>query len=176
MVVVVVSNLTGVVVRDELGFAEFVRAEQVNLVRLALLLVGDRADAEDLAQVCLVRMSRRWDRLDEPHAYARTVLASLAVDRWRRLRRLPIAVAMLDRATPGDHAADTVTRSAMLHELRQLPTRQRAVLVLRFYEGWSEAEIAAALGCSPGTVKTHAARGLARLRTQLTQVENGGAG
>ena len=75
---------------------------------------------------------------------------------------------------PGDHAAETVARNAMVHELRRLPVRQRAVLVLRFYEGWSEAEIATALGCSPGTVKTHAARGLARLRTQLALIEDGG--
>jgi RNA polymerase sigma-70 factor (sigma-E family) len=153
--------------RDEPAFALFVRAEGTALVRTAVLLTGDRADAEDLVQVCLVRLAGRWDRVDDPHAYARTVLARLAVDRWRRLRHRPAPVPLSERDAVGDHTPDTVARGAMLHELAQLPPRQRAVLVLRYYEGWSEAEIATALGCSAGTVKTHAARGLARLRDQL---------
>lgn len=151
--------------RDEAGFAAFVRAEGTALVRTAVLLTGDRADAEDLVQVCLVRLAGRWERVDDPHAYARTVLARLAVDRWRRLR--PASVALSERDAVGDATAASVARVALLGELRRLPARQRAVLVLRYYEGWSEAEIAVALGCSAGTVKTHAARGLARLRDRL---------
>ncbi|HEX8001685.1 MAG TPA: SigE family RNA polymerase sigma factor [Mycobacteriales bacterium] len=150
--------------RDEQAFAGFVRAQGTALVRTAFLLVGDRADAEDLTQVALLRLSRRWDRVDDPAAYARTTLARLAVDRWRALRRRPPHLALVDDDRAADPTNAAADRVALLGALRTLPARQRAVLVLRYYEGLSEADIATALGCSAGTVKTHAARGMARLR------------
>lgn len=153
--------------RDEEAFAGFVRAEQTALLRTATLLTGDRGDAEDLVQVALVRVADRWGRIDDPSRYVRTVLARLATDRWRLLRTRTAHVPLSEGDAVADPVGEAVARVAMLRELARLPHRQRAVLVLRYYEGWSEAEIAGALGCSAGTVKTHAARGLARLQERV---------
>jgi RNA polymerase sigma-70 factor (sigma-E family) len=151
-------------------FEDFVRARSAALFRTALLLTGqDRAEAEDLLQGALERAYRRWGRIcraGDPERYVRRILANASTDRWRRLRRRPERELPADAAglAEGDHAADVVERDFLLRALAGLPPRQRAVLVLRYFCDLPEAEIADALGCSAGTVKSQASRALARLR------------
>lgn len=136
-------------------------ARYVSLRRFAFLLCGDWDEAEDLVQVALVRCSSRWHDVEEPHAYVRTAVVR-ASSTWRRRRlRDGSQVPLSDWAAP---AGDSDARLVLLSALRALPLVQRQVLVLRYYEGLSEREIAAALDVAPGTVKSRCARGLAMLR------------
>lgn len=156
------------------GFAEFVAARQAALLRTAYLLTGHAQDAEDLVQTTLVKVVPRWRRIrDNPEPYVRRVMVNENVSRWRRRRwREESTDALPDRlADAADHDDLLAVRSALLG----LAPRQRAVLVLRYYEGLSEAEIAAALGIAPGTVKSQARDGLARLRRALPDVEDVGS-
>jgi RNA polymerase sigma-70 factor (sigma-E family) len=152
------------------AFEDFVRARSGALFRTALLLTGqNRAEAEDLLQGALERAYRRWGRISrsgDPERYVRRVLANASTDRWRRLGRRSEQSLPPEETGPaeGDHAADVAERDFLLRALAGLPPRQRAVLVLRYYCDLPEAEIADALGCSAGTVKSQASRGLARLR------------
>jgi RNA polymerase sigma-70 factor (sigma-E family) len=157
------------------GFREYVVADGSRLLRMAYLLVGDREEAEDLVQLCLVRMWRRWARIDTPHAYAQQILTRLVTDGWRRRLRRPHTVPLADhdRLDDRDPYADVEGRHAVVDGLRSLPARQRAVLVLRYFEQLSEPETAAVLGISVGSVKTHNARGLARLRGLLASTPEG---
>lgn len=152
--------------RDD-GFDSFVADSYPRLVRTAFLLTGDRGHAEDLVQSCLLRTYLGWGRLhdhDNAEAYARTVLFRLW-SRWRRRRwRAEIPTAAIDTATADQKMASVETADLVLRCLMDLPADQRAVLVLRYYEGCSEAETARLLGCRPGTVKSRAARALAALR------------
>lgn len=133
-----------------------------SLRRFAFLLCGDWDEAEDLVQVALARCSRRWHDVEEPHAYVRTAVVR-ASSSWRRRRlREGVAVPLSDWAAP---AGNSDARLVLLAALRALPLVQRQVLVLRYYEGLSEREIAAVLDVAPGTVKSRCARGLATLRT-----------
>jgi RNA polymerase sigma-70 factor (sigma-E family) len=154
----------------EVSFEEFVYARSGSLLRTALLLTGqNRAEAEDLLQLALERAYRHWPRVcrsGEPERYVRGILANASADRWRRLARRaerPLPAAGADPALP-DHSAAVADRDYLLRALAALPPRQRAVLVLRYFDDLSEAETADMLGCSLGTVKSQAARGLARLR------------
>lgn len=152
------------------SFEEFVRGRSAHLFKLALLLTGqNQAEAEDLLQIALERAYRRrallsGDRGPEP--YVRRVLVNASIDRWRALRRH--AEQRLEAGDPGpavdDRTGELANRDLLLRSLAVLPPRQRAVLVLRYWEDLSEAEIAAMLGCSVGTVKSQASRGLKRLR------------
>jgi RNA polymerase sigma-70 factor (sigma-E family) len=151
----------------EEDFARFMTGRYPALVRTAFLLTGDRDHAEDLAQAALLRTFLAWPRLYDPanaEAYTRTVMARLSV-RWARRRwRGERASADVDRVS-GDDATDFVdTADVVLRALALLPPAQRAVLVLRFYEQRSEADIAAILRCAPGTVKSRCARALSALR------------
>ena len=154
----------------EASFEDFVRARSDSLLRTALLLTGQRrAEAEDLVQLALERAYRHWPRIcgsEGPERYVRKVLASASADRWRRLARRPEQA--MPSAGLGPVVADGTNQIAdrdyLLRALAGLPPRQRAVLVLRYFDDLSEAETAAMLGCSLGTVKSQAARGLARLR------------
>jgi len=152
---------------DDLEFREFYAAQYTRLCWLGLLLTGDQAEAEELAQEALVRTWWRWalHRPDDPAAYARKVL----VNRHRSLlRRGRGGVAVpgqdQDRAgpAPGDEQAMVLWQA-----VRGPPARRRAVLVLRFHEDLTEAEVARLLGLPLGTVKSLAHRGLARLRDRL---------
>jgi RNA polymerase sigma-70 factor (sigma-E family) len=149
-------------------FDEFVRGRSTTLLRVAFLLTGDRHAAEDLLQDVLERVYVRWHRVrSAPEAYIRRALVNQATNRWRRRRRRPeAALGDHDAAIPdsSDHA---VVRDAVVTALRQLPARQRAAVVLRFLEDLPVAEVARALDCSEGTVKSHTARGLSRLREAL---------
>jgi RNA polymerase sigma-70 factor (sigma-E family) len=164
------------------SFEDFVYARSDSLLRTALLLTGrDRAEAEDLLQLALERACRHWARVcrnGEPERYVRKILANASADRWRGLSRrpeLPLPAASEGLAAP-DHAAGIADRSYLLQALAGLPPRQRAVLVLRYFEDLSEAETAQMLGCSLGTVKSQAARGLARLREAASSQSRPAAG
>ena len=148
----------------EVSFEEFVYARSGSLLRTALLLTGqNRAEAEDLLQLALERAYRHWPRVcrsGEPERYVRGILANASADRWRRLARRaerPLSAPGADPALP-DHSAVVADRDYLLRALAALPPRQRAVLVLRYFDDLSEAETAQMLGCSLGTVKSQAAR------------------
>jgi RNA polymerase sigma-70 factor (sigma-E family) len=147
----------------ELFLAE--RADQ--LMRTAVLLTGSREAGQDLLQTALERIIRHWRRLDgDPEAYLRRMLYNLAADGFRRQGRLQRKLVLLRPVTqpPADPTAEVDLRDALVRLLLRLPPRQRAVLVLRYWEQLTEAETAAVLGWPEGTVKSTAARGLRRLR------------
>jgi RNA polymerase sigma-70 factor (sigma-E family) len=159
-------------------FADFVAGSAESLLRTAHLITWDAGEAEDLVQECLLKLSRRWARvrrMDQPLAYARRVLINLAVDggekRSRRRSELDVDEAALERPAR-DVLAALDTREELLDALAALTPRQRAVLVLRYFNDLTETEAAAVLGCSPGTVKSSASRGLARLREVLSPIPN----
>lgn len=150
------------------GFDEFVRARTTALLRVAYLLTGDRHAAEDLVQDVLEQLYVRWPRIHTaPEAYARRALVNRATNRWRsRARRPEAALAHHDVAQP-DRSDDVVVREAVVQALRELPAQQRAAVVLRYLEDLPVAEVAQALRCSQGAVKSSTSRGLDRLRTAL---------
>jgi RNA polymerase sigma-70 factor (sigma-E family) len=149
--------------QDEAAFRDFVDASHRSLLRTAWLLTGDRWLAEDLVQTAFTATYLHWRAIEVPEAYARTALMRDAV-RGRRRRALEQPRADLpDRAVP-DAAERSDIAQAVRQALESLPVDQRAVLVLRYWSGWSESEIATALGCRPGTVKSRATRALAALR------------
>jgi RNA polymerase sigma-70 factor (sigma-E family) len=153
-------------------FERFVQTRSVGLLRTAYLLTGDRHLAEDLLQDCLSRLAQHWEsvqRQGNPEAYARRALYHRAVDGWRaRLRRptlvAPAAEDTVHRADTADQFADSDQRLLLQDALARLTPKQRAVLVLRFYEDRTETETAAILGWSVSTVKTSTRGALARLR------------
>jgi RNA polymerase sigma-70 factor (sigma-E family) len=161
---------------DEAEFRAFVAARQQALLRTAYLLTGDRALAEDLVQTALTKTYLAWGRIRDKsaaEAYARAALVTTSTTWWRRrwhgerpTERLP------DRPSASDPTAALDERDEMWTAISRLPARQRAVIVLRYYEDLSEDEIARALGCSRGTVKSQAARALGTLRTQLARLPN----
>lgn len=157
------------------GLEGFLADRGAALLRTAVLLAGSREAGEDLLQQALERALQRWQRVDgNPEAYLRRTLYHLAVDRWRWRTRHPEVDLGADLAPSGrDLAADVDLRDALVQALAALSARQRAVLVLRYFEQLTEAEIASTLGCSPGAVKSSAARGLHRLRVVVASWESG---
>jgi RNA polymerase sigma-70 factor (sigma-E family) len=156
---------------DEAGFEDFVQARWTTLVRYAYALTGDRGAAEDVVQTVLAATWGRWSsiRSDRPEAYVRTAIARGVVSRRRRLGRRPAERPAgddlpLGRVPTPDGADGRALRAALWSELAGLPPRMRAVVVLRLWEDLPEAEVAAVLGCSVGSVKSQLSRGLARLR------------
>jgi RNA polymerase sigma-70 factor (sigma-E family) len=146
------------------SFEEFVRARSGVLGRTAFLLTGNRHDAEDLLQAALARVAVRWERVDDAESYVRRVLYTQAVSRWRLLRRRPAEALGHSPPQPAVADADVEVRVVLQQALRRLTPRQRAVLVLRFYEDRSETATAELLGCAVGTVKSQTRHALARLR------------
>jgi RNA polymerase sigma-70 factor (sigma-E family) len=140
-------------------------------LRVAVLLTGDWHAAEDLVQASLVKLYRVWPRLDtgtDPDAYLRRVMVNTQRSWWRARWRREVPAAQLPEGMSGDDIADRQAVGALVRQaLAGLPRQQRAVLVLRYCEDLSEAEVAEILGCSVGTVKTHAHRGVAALRERL---------
>jgi len=151
------------------AFEQFVRGRSMHLFRLALVLTGwDQAAAEDVLQIALERAYRRRRQLfrhGSAEPYVRKVVVNAAID-WRRVRRRR-AEHSLDLASDlaaTDRLGQVAERDALVRALTALAPKQRAVLVLRYWEDVPDAEIAAALNCSAGTVRSQASRGLARLR------------
>jgi RNA polymerase sigma-70 factor (sigma-E family) len=155
---------------DEAGFEEFVLARRPALLRTAYLLTGSHQDAEDLVQTVLVKVVPRWKRIaDRPEPYVRQVLARESVSRWRSRRwREQHVDAVPERAAAGDDAAG---RLALRQALMALAPRQRAVIVLRYYEDLTEQQTADQLGIAVGTVKSQARDALARLRELVPGLE-----
>lgn len=156
-------------------FDEYVTDRLPGLLRLAGVLAGDRATGEDVVQEVLLRASKRWSKIcvvGSPDAYVRRMVVNEYVS-WRRKwgRLVPHADIVDERVTP-DHAEQHAERAELAQLLDRLPARQRAVIVLRYYEGMSDEAIADVLGCSNGTVRSHASRALAvlRLDPQPTEV------
>ncbi|BEL11007.1 SigE family RNA polymerase sigma factor [Actinoplanes sichuanensis] len=153
-----------------MDFSDFVRTRTPSLLRTAFLLTGDRHLAEDLVQDALARTHRAIRRLsgDGGHyeAYTRTAMYHLQVSRWRRRRVAESLPGELQEiADPSsDHSGRVSLQIALHRALSRLTPRQRAVLVLRFFEDRSEGEAADMLGCSVGTVKSQTNKALARLR------------
>jgi RNA polymerase sigma-70 factor (sigma-E family) len=157
---------------QEAEFEKFVAGSGRRLLRTAVLLSGDLGHAEDLVQTALERTARHWARLDgAPEAYARVVLTRLSTDRWRR-RSSRVDEVFVDPPEHGtrDLAAEVVVRQSLITALKMLTPRQRAVLVLRYFDDLSELQTAHALGVSPGTVKTTASRATAKLRRLVPEL------
>ena len=159
--------------RDD-DFTEYLHARQPALLRTAYLLTGDKASAEDLLQTSLAKLYLAWDRVqqrDSVDGYLRRIMVNENNSLWRRpFKRREVVT---DEIPEGRHGVSDVYddgEGARLWAFVQtLPKRQRAVIVLRYYEQLSEAEIADALGCSVGTVKSQASRALASLRARAPQ-------
>lgn len=151
-------------------FDEFTRTQLAPLLRFAKVLCGERGLAEDVVQEVLARAYGRWEQiapLDKPDAYVRRMIVNEFLS-WRRKWSRVVPLAELpDTLATADFASEHADRAALAAELASLPRRQRAVLVLRFYDGLSDAEIADELGCSAGTVRSHASRALAALRIEV---------
>jgi RNA polymerase sigma-70 factor (sigma-E family) len=160
---------------DDDSFRDFVRQRLTWMSQIAFLLTGDHHDAEDLVQCALVKLHRRWPRLTEVNHldnYLRKVLYHEHVSLWRRSKhkRAEWSTSELpDRAT-GDDATGSLRRLMLEKALERLTRRQRAVVVLRFFEDMSEADTAEAMGCTVGTVKSQTHLALKRLREQSPEL------
>jgi RNA polymerase sigma-70 factor (sigma-E family) len=156
--------------RDEQQFAEFATAARDRMRRTAYLISGDWELASDIVQEALIRVYVAWPRIDHQgglHAYARRCLMNVAIDmgRKRSSTELPTEHDAMDRpAGAADHGVPA--REALMMALRALPPRQRACVVLRFFEDLSVHDTALVLGCQEGTVKSQTARALDFLRAQ----------
>lgn len=156
---------------DELRFADFVRANSAALFRTGYLMTGDYQRAEDLLQTTLVRVYQRWERVEvmqHPVGYARKVLMNQAASLWRRRWTREVPTLLFDEPTWGGGVENVTDRAQVWEAVLKLPTRQRAVLVLRYYEDLTETEIAETLRMAPGTVKSHAHAALRRLEKLLS--------
>ncbi|HTJ70457.1 MAG TPA: SigE family RNA polymerase sigma factor [Actinospica sp.] len=154
--------------KDE-QFREYVLARRGVLMREAYLLTGDPQQAEDLVQTTLAKTYVSWHRVrssTSPDAYVRRILINTNISTFRRRRIREVLT-----ATAPEPAAPTTPEHEwgpeLIDALRSLPERQRAVVVLRYWEGLPEAEIAEALGCTVGTVRSHTSRALKRLRGSM---------
>lgn len=151
-------------------FADYVARQRPALMRFATVLTGRTWLAEDLVSDVLGRAFERWGRISamsEPHAYVRRMIVNDYISWHRRLARtMPRAEVDLD--TVADGADERAERDAMIRRLAQLPRRQRAAVVLRFYVGLPDSEIAAELGCREGTVRSLISRAVAALRLDAT--------
>ena len=156
------------------SFDEFVAARLPALLRYAVLLTGDRDLAQDLVQDVLVRAYGRWRRIaaaDHPERYVHRMITNGYLS-WRRRwsTRQVVLVDPPDRAAPAEDPVDRAERDELWRRLAELPRQQRAVLVLRYYEGLSVAETADVLGCSTGAVRGYASRALATLRVEAAEL------
>jgi RNA polymerase sigma-70 factor (sigma-E family) len=151
------------------SFDEFVVRALPGLLAFAHRLTADAAEAEDLVQAALVKSMARWaaiERQDDPFVYVRRVIVNTHITWWRRWSARVTVGSVPERVSP-EQSQLAADQDEVRRALLALPPRQRAVLVLRFYEDMSEAQIAVALGCRPGTVKSQASRALAALRRSL---------
>jgi len=148
-------------------YETFVRARSAALLRYGYVLAGNPHDAADLTQEALARLSQSWDRLrgkDDPEGYVRTTMARLHISWWRRRRREHAVGIVPERGYADERIAQADGDIGLWRAVVALPRRQRVVLVLRYYEQYSDEEIAQLLGISRGTVRSQAARGLEKLR------------
>jgi RNA polymerase sigma-70 factor (sigma-E family) len=145
------------------SFARFVAEHSDGLMRLAYVLAGDQHSAEDLLQSALARAAARWRHIKgSPEAYVRRAMYNEQISRWRRGRES--VMADLPETGVGDRSAEVDLRLALERALLALPSRKRAVLVLRYYEDLPEKQVAEILGCSVGTVRSQTHKAIAQLR------------
>jgi RNA polymerase sigma-70 factor (sigma-E family) len=161
----------------EAQFSEFVAARQQALLRTAYLLTSELHSAEDLVQISLAKAYLAWDRLRDPRAaeaYVRKIMVNEHTSWWRRAwRRNERSTDELpETPTVRDDPTDFERRDALWELVQTLAPKQRAAVVLRYYEDLSEAETARILGCSVGTVKSQTSRALRSLRTRLDEAES----
>jgi len=151
---------------DEAEFDAFVHASSRRLLHAAFLLTGDRGRAQDLVQLALERTCIHWrSAAESPHAYARTVMVHQATDWWRARRWVERPLGDWDAPDPGpDLATAVATHDLVVRVMGVLTARERAVVMLRYFEDLSEMQIAQTLQVGPGTVKSTANRALAKLR------------
>ncbi|MFU8851611.1 SigE family RNA polymerase sigma factor [Micromonospora sp. SL1-18] len=157
------------------GFDDFVVTRSPRLLRTAFLLTRDWASAEDLLQTALARAWEAWRRIDgDPEPYVRRIIVNAYASSWRRRWRGELPTADLpETVIEADPHVSLDDRDRLWRALGRLPRRQRAVLVLRYFEDLSEVEIAEVLGCSVGTVKSQASRAVAKLRLDETLTPEG---
>jgi len=148
----------------EAAFTAFVRDRGAALSRTAYFLAGDPHLAEDLLQTALADTYVRWASVADPSAYTRRALVSENAAWWRRRSASEVPVHSTPDSVGPDDTAAVADRAPVVEALRHLPARQRAALVLRFYDDLSEADTAKAMGCTVGSVKRHTSRGLEKLR------------
>jgi RNA polymerase sigma-70 factor (sigma-E family) len=148
---------------DVESFDRFVRARLPRLLKLGRALAGDEHRGADLVQDALERTLVHWSRLgDDPEAYVRRAMVNRSISVWRRERR-----ELTTDRVPDSGSHDAPADSLVLAAIRELPPRQRAVVALRYLEDLSEAQTAAVLGCSVGTVKSQTSRAMAKLRALI---------
>lgn len=157
--------------RDDAEYVEFVAAQQDRLRRTAFLMTGDWGLADDVTQEALIKLYVAWPRIERAGglaSYARSAVVSVAIDMARKRNRRPEA-ALEDHHDPGldDGSSARAERGMVVAALRMVPPRQRACIVLRYFEDMTVAETAAALRCSEGNVKSQTAHGIATLRREL---------
>lgn len=162
---------------DDAGFTRFVSARTPALLRSAYLLTGDQQQAEDLVQTALVRIAPRWGRISargDVEPYVRTVLYREHVSAWRRHPGTEVVgLDSVPEPRVAGHEERVAVRVSLARALDRLAPRQRAVVVLRFFEDLSEAATAEVLGCSVGTVRSQTAKALHRLRDLVPELLEG---
>lgn len=154
------------------SFDDWVAARGPSLLRFAYVVTGSQHAAEDAVQDALARACEKWSRVGrttDPDSYVRRMVVNAHISRWRRTRRESPVESVLAGDPQPDHAERLGTGDAVWTVCRELPPRQRAAVVLRFYEDLEYAEIAALLGCSEATVRSHVHRALTALRGRLTE-------
>jgi len=152
------------------SFEEYVAARRTALLRTAYLLTGQHADAEDLVQMALVKVVPHWRRIsDDPEPYVRRILAREATNRWRRRRWREVSSDVLPETL--SEGTDPTDREVLRQALMRLSPRQRAVVVLRYFDDLTEQQTAEVLGIGLGTVKSHGREAMARLRELITLEE-----
>lgn len=154
---------------DRAIFQDFVVARSDRLLRTAYLLTRDWGVAEDLLQESLAKAWFAWPGIDEPEAYVRKVLVTTYISWWRRRWRGEVPSENVPEAVAHDHGG--AERQEVWQAVGRLPARQRAVVVLRFYEDLPVSEVARLLGCQEGTVKSQTAKALAKLRVDESIVK-----
>jgi RNA polymerase sigma-70 factor (sigma-E family) len=149
------------------GFRDYVTSRSASLLRMALLLTRNLADAEDLVQAALAKTYQAWDRIEDRNAldgYVRRAMVNTHISWWRRRRLEEYPTDEIPDRAIADHGGDSELSDALSRALDRLPSRMRAAVMLRYFEDMSEAEVAQALGISLGTVKSTVSRAVAKLR------------
>jgi RNA polymerase sigma-70 factor (sigma-E family) len=153
-------------------FRDFVAARRPTLLRAAMLLTADRADAEDLLQAALAKTYLAWDRIKDRSAldgYVRRAMVNINISWWRRRRLEEYPTDEMPDMPVADHTRRSELHDALERLLGRLSERQRTAVVLRYYEDLTETEIAETLGVSVGTVKSTVSRAMAKLREDAAQ-------
>jgi RNA polymerase sigma-70 factor (sigma-E family) len=155
---------------DDPGFRDYVTARRRSLLRTAYLLTGNRADAEDLVQSALAKTYLAWDRIEDRSAldgYVRRAMVNTHISWWRRRRLEEYPTDEIPDRAVADHSGTSDLADTLRRAVDRLPQRMRAAVVLRYFEDMTEAEVAAALGVSLGTVKSTVSRAVAKLRIDV---------